>query len=170
MAQAKMRIKKNLPKGVGMQIIISEGGCNLYPDKQRFVIEFLINRELSTNDTWAFFGSMEGLEDELQKLKRTRNYKLQELIFKEKKKKYYCYRVNYVDEKDTDINDIEEELRTTLEESVGNSLRLLWCDVYKVRRFPFEKGKTKKINIPEEKLLNMLNKKKTGGDSTSSHR
>jgi len=161
MVKAQMRIKNNLPKGIGMQISIDELDSNLFPNKQRFVIEFLINRELTTDDEWALFGTMEGLEDDLQKIEpeKAKDYRIHKLVFEDKK--YYCYRVNYVDEKGTDINDIEQELMSTLEESIGDGMKLLWSDVHKVRRFSFEKGRKKKINIPEKKLLDILNKKKS---------
>ena len=159
MPQVKMRIKNNLPKGVGMQICMDEPDSNLFPGKQRFVIEFLINRELTTDDIWALFGTMEGLEDDLERLEpeKAKEYKIHKLVFEDKK--YFCYRVNYVDEKDTDINDIEQELMSTLEESIGSDMELLWSDIRKVRRFSFERGKKKRINIPEERLLKILNKK-----------
>lgn len=156
MAETQMKDKKKLPNGIGMQIIIG-GDSDLYPDKQRFVLEFLLNRELTEDEEHALYSSIK-LEDDVKKLKRTKNYHVQEIVFKKvEKQEYIPYRAYIVRDKDEQKEDIDRDLRVAIEKSVGNNLSVLWCDVYKVRRFYYEMGKKTKIYIPEEKLLKILN-------------
>lgn len=168
MPEAQIRVKNNLPNGVGMQIVMERKGCNSFPGKQRFIIEFLVNRELTSDEMWALIGSMDGITDCIDdsqkdsKIKKedAKNYRIHQLLFEqEKKQEYVIYRVGFVGEKDTDKEDIDMELQSTIEESIGGSLKLLWCDVWKVNRFSYEKGEKTKVNISEEKLLNILNRK-----------
>jgi len=165
----KTRIKNNLPKGVGMQLVREIPSCDLYPGKQRFLIEFLVNREFTSEELFALIGSMDGITDSIDdsrkelkiEKKEAKNYKIHNLIFsQEKKQDYIIYRVGFVGEKDINKEDIDMELQSTIEVSIGGSLEYLWSDIWKVNKFPCEK-KAKEVifNISEKKLLDSLNKK-----------
>lgn len=168
-SQLRMRVKK-LPNGIGMQISSEIPSCNLYPGKQRFIVEFLVNRELTSEEIFALLATMEGMTDDIDDLQKepkikkeeAKDYKIHNLIFtQDKKQKYVAYRFGFVGEKDTDIGDIDMQLHSALEESIGGSLKLLWCDIFKVRKFPCEKRIKEVIaSIPEDKLAAMLERRK----------
>lgn len=86
MNKSKMRVTNKLPKGVGMRITIGEKWLNMFPNQQRFIIEFLLNREFTEEEIWAFV-SMDGIEDdpEIIKNKNARRYKIHKLILKNQK-------------------------------------------------------------------------------------
>ena len=160
-----------MPKGIGMQITRVNPSHNFFPGKQRFIIEFLVNRELTSEELYALFGSMDGLTDDIETFfkgckiekDKAKNYKIHNLIFiQEKKQDYVVYRVGFIGEKNTDKNDIDMRLQSTIKDSINHNLELLWCDIWEVKKFPLEEKTTEVIaSISEDKLLNLLNKNKT---------
>ena len=151
MTTEKVRVKKKLPKEIGMQIII-EKEYNLYHDKQRYRLEFLLNRELTDDELMILSTEVR----EIKKVKKIKEYRFWKLIFDELKKSFVCYVVFVVVDKDEHKEDVKDEMRREIE-NLSGSLKFLGCDVYKIKRFPWEKEK-EIINIPEKKLLKILEK------------
>jgi len=148
--KTETRNKNNLPKGVGMQIrVYSE--WDFHENKQRYRLEFLLNRELTDNELMILSFNIEDIE----KVNKTKQHQFWKLIFDGLNQSFVSYVAFVVADKEDDKEDIKDELQDEIE-SLSGSLKFLGCDLYKIKKFPYEKEK-KVINISEKALLDKLN-------------
>ena len=152
MNQSKMRIKNDLPKGIGMRITM-ESRHSYYQGKHRYRIRFLVDKKLSKD----LIALLEGLHDceQIQEYYRYDQWtRLWELIYKkELGRKYLQYRCFMILNEHEEPEDVEETFREVVEEFPD--VELIAIIVKKVSKVPGEVEK-KIINIPEKKLMKIL--------------